>query len=248
MKLKEIYPLFDELAPKRYSDEFCDKYGAYDNSGILVNTGDEITGVLFALDLTRKAIETAVEKGYNLIVTHHPAIYAKLGALEEDQPSGNILRCIKHGISVVSMHLNLDVAKGGIDESLSCAVAECVGATKRNEKGMLNFSDDGVYYGRVYKLSKEVSLESLRENLTKTLQAKSVYGFGESEKPVSCVASFCGAGADEDAIDFAYQNGADTVVSSDFKHHVILSALEKGMRIIAPTHYATENYGFQKYY
>ena len=59
MKLSEIYAVANEIAPKRWSDEYCKTYGAYDNSGILVDTGDEINGVLFTLDLTSAAIAKA---------------------------------------------------------------------------------------------------------------------------------------------------------------------------------------------
>ena len=62
------------------------------------------------------------------------------------------------------------------------------------------------------------------------------------------VASFCGGGADEEAVEFAVRNGAQAMISSDFKHHVLGLALEKGLAVIALTHYASENYGFEKYY
>ena len=42
MKLNEIYKIADELAPKRLSDEFCVKFNAYDNSGVLVDTGKDV--------------------------------------------------------------------------------------------------------------------------------------------------------------------------------------------------------------
>ena len=54
-------------------------------------------------------------------------------------------------------------------------------------------------------------------------------------------------GADEEAVAFAVKNGADVIVSSDFKHHVLTLANEKGIAVIALTHYASENYGFKKY-
>ena len=38
------------------------------------------------------------------------------------------------------------------------------------------------------------------------------------------------------------------IVSADFKHHVVTEALESGLCVVALTHYASENYGFSKYY
>ena len=51
MKLNEIYALLDALAPKALSDEFCKTYGAYDNSGVLVDAGGEVDKALFSLTI-----------------------------------------------------------------------------------------------------------------------------------------------------------------------------------------------------
>lgn len=72
MKLNEIYALLDALAPKALGDEFCKTYGAYDNSGVLVDAGGEIDKALFSLDLSLAAVEEAKRAGAGLIVTHHP--------------------------------------------------------------------------------------------------------------------------------------------------------------------------------
>ena len=85
MKLSEIYKIADGIAPKRLSDEYCRLYGAYDNSGVLVDTGDEIKGILFSLDLSNAAIAKAKEMGANLIITHHPAIFSKIGHICDEK-------------------------------------------------------------------------------------------------------------------------------------------------------------------
>jgi len=46
----------------------------------------------------------------------------------------------------------------------------------------------------------------------------------------------------------AAKNGADVVISADFKHHILALALETGLAVIQLTHYASENYGFENYY
>ena len=84
MRLSEIYKILDEIAPKALSDEYCAKYGAYDNSGILVDVGEDVTSILFTLDLTNASIAHAKEIGANLIVTHHPVIYGKIGNIRAD--------------------------------------------------------------------------------------------------------------------------------------------------------------------
>ena len=250
MKLCEFYKIANELAPKALSDEYCEKYGAYDNSGVLIDAGEKITGALFSLDLSFAAIEKAIACKANLIVTHHPAIYGKIDGIRvgDFQPIGEkLVLALKNGISVISMHLNLDAAKGGIDESLAQGICLSAGAGTRSLKNaqlMHPLLDGG--YGRAYDV-EATPLETLIENIKKTFQTERVAVYGAKEK-IGRVASFCGGGADEESVAFAVNQGADAIVSSDFKHHVITLALEKNLTVIALTHYASENYGFEKYY
>ena len=68
MKLNEILKKLEEVAPVTLSDEFCKKYGMYDNSGIIIDCKQDINGVVFSLDLSDRAITEATNRGYNLIL------------------------------------------------------------------------------------------------------------------------------------------------------------------------------------
>ena len=249
VKLNEIYKVADTIAPKKLSDEYCEKYGAYDNSGILVDCGEEIRGVLFSLDLSQGAIDKAIETGANLIITHHPAIYGKIGDIRiEDSLGGKLVRCIQKGISVIAMHLNLDTAIGGIDEALRDGIrlaSNTQDGLERREKIMHPLTGGG--YGRAYAIAPCL-LKDLKENVEKEFSTKRILCYGDENKTISYVASFCGAGVDEGSIAFAKQSGAEMIISSDFKHHLIALALESGLAVMILPHYASENYGFEKYY
>ena len=252
MKLSEIYKIADALAPKALSDEYCRNFGAYDNSGTLVDTGEEITGIVFSLDLTFAALDEAIEKGCNLIITHHPCVYGKINHARcdaDDLTERKLVKALRNGISVISMHLNLDMAKDGIDESLmkgiSLAADKTMGAGTSLCSIMEGVGDGG--YGRCYAV-KTLTLGQLKENIKQVFDTNRILTYGDEKKEIHRVASFCGAGADEKAILFAKENGADVVVSSDFKHHVIMFAVELGLSVIVMTHYASENYGFKNYY
>ena len=251
MKLSEVYAVLDSVAPKSLSDEYCQKYEAYDNSVVLIDTRREVTKILLTLDVTDGAMQKAKAEEVNLIVTHHPVIYGGKKALVQDEPMDKrLMECIRLGISVVSMHLNLDVAAGGIDESLCQAVTKSsaeVGKGRAIKKApvlMHPLTSGG--YGRAYDV-KECALHELSLALNKELgcQRTQVYGVKEGVKRV---VSCCGAGVDEGAIAFAKAQNADVIISSDFKHHLIIAALERGISVLAPTHYATENYGYKKYF
>ncbi len=248
MKLSEIYKIADEIAPKRLSDEYCARYGAYDNSGVLVDTGADIKGVLFTLDLTFAAIARAKEIGANLIICHHPAIYGKISDLRIDDErltGSKIVKCLTQGISVIAMHLNLDAAVGGIDDSLMQGIALSAGEDFPMPLEVMHPVDGGGY-GKAYDLPK-IALQTLAKNIKKEFSSDRVLVYG-GDKTVRRAVSCCGAGADEESILFAEKAGADVFISSDFKHHLLSMAIEKGMGVIVLTHYASENYGFEKYY
>lgn len=260
MKLSDIYQIADKIAPVCLSHEYCKNYDAYDNSGILVDTGDDIEGILFTLDLSLAAIDEAIEQGANLIITHHPVIYGKISHVCEWDPLGKkLVKCIKNGISVISMHLNLDLAAGGTDESLMQGI--CLAAGGKHADGMGSMHAVLVEplgnnqplrgtYGRVYDIPP-CSLKDLAIGLGKEFSTERVLYYGDKDRTIKRVASFCGAGVDEEAISYALDNEgneADVIVSSDFKHHLISQALEEGLAVIILTHYASENYGFKNYY
>ena len=250
MQLREIYQIADEIAPKRLSDEICQNPDWYDNSGILLDTGEEIKRVLFSLDLSVLAVEKALQTGANLIITHHPAIYGKISSVrydDEQMLGGKLVKCLRNGISVLSMHLNLDFASDGIDESLMQGILLSAGAQSTDGKAEIHCPVFGGGYGRVYDVPK-ITVQTLAENMKKTFSSERVERYPNGVKSISKVASFCGSGADESAVLFAKAQGADAIVSSDFKHHVLTLARECGLAVITLTHYASEHYGFKKYY
>lgn len=241
MKSVDIAAALESFSPVSVSDEYCARYDAYDNSGILIDSGDDAAGVLFSLDFSLAAIAAAKKAGANVIVTHHPAIYGKVGNILACDPLGaRLQRAIKGGISVISMHLNFDCAKDGIDEWLMRAVG--------GKEGIIcqPLSKAGFGYGRVYEVEPS-SAAALAERIKGALSTERVWCYG-GEKPVRKVASFCGAGADEETLALAKKHGADCIVSADCKHHIVAAAQEAGLAVVQTTHYASENYGFEKIY
>ena len=249
MKLNEFYQIADEIAPKALSDEFCKQVNGYDNSGVLVDTGDEINAVLFSLDLSNSAIEKAIDYKVKLIVTHHPAIYGGQDKIRvsDFQPLGEkLVKCIKNGISVISMHLNLDCADGGTDESLKEGIEKAAGGEKGETLAVMHSLSNGGY-GRAYGV-KATTLGTLAKAMEAEFNTSRIITYGKAQKPVEKVASFCGAGGDERAVQFALEQGADVIVSADFKHHILLLAKENGLNAVVLTHYCAEQYGFEKFY
>ncbi|MDE6597064.1 MAG: Nif3-like dinuclear metal center hexameric protein [Clostridia bacterium] len=207
----------------------------YDTSVIIIDSGNDINGALFSLDLSTNAVKEAKARGYNLIVTHHPAIY---GGISRICANDAVAQCVKEGISVISMHLNFDAAPEGIDYHLMKGLG--------GDKAEILSPVTGGGYGRAYEIYS-IAFSEYVEKIKSTFSSQRVLAYGE-EKSIKKVASFCGAGYDDNAMNFAVAQKVDLFVSSDLKHHEITALLTRGLNVIHLTHYSAENYGFNKIY
>lgn len=227
-EIKKIIAEIEKYAPLKLSYA-CIEKGLYDNSGLLLDGGESQTeNVVFALDLCDGAVEKAIECGAKLIVTHHPAIYKPVKHV-----GGTLAKCLKNGISVYSAHLNLDIARGGIDDELARICGARKGKTLTNEE-----IDGGLGFGRYFDVEPQ-TIEQLTQKITAALNTSKYILFGNSSEIVSKAGSFCGAGLSEE---IACSNGvqAELLISADIPHHVVLAALENGKSVLQLTHYASE--------
>ena len=72
MKISDIIEVLETLAPLPYQEP-------YDNSGLLLGTAEEdCLGALVSLDATEAVVAEAVQKGCNLLISHHPLIFRGL--------------------------------------------------------------------------------------------------------------------------------------------------------------------------
>ena len=235
MKCREILAVASEYAPLSLSEAMV-KTGMYDNSGLIIENDEQIKKILIALDLTTACVNYAIRGGYNLIITHHPAIYSPVTSLEltNDRP---LTLAATNGIAVISMHLNLDIARRGIDYCF----ADGLGG--KQQKILTLFQGENGY-GRSFAIEKN-TLESYAEKVKKVFSTDNVMIFGGRQREIKKVVSFCGAGCDIPEVRLAEKENADLIVSADMKHHVITDALDRGICVLQITHYASENYGMK---
>ena len=124
MTVKELYDMIDRIAPFSTQMEG-------DNSGFLVGSAaQEVTGILFALDVTEPVIEEAAALGAQLIVTHHPLMFDPLRTLTDDDYEARLIRRLaREDISLIAAHTCLDRAPGGVNDTLAelCGLTEVTG-------------------------------------------------------------------------------------------------------------------------
>jgi len=91
---------------------------SWDASGLQVGNPDSDTdGLLLCLDVTESALDEAIEYGVSLILSHHPLMFTPLKSLDVRSGTGRLLhRCLTHGMTVYSLHTNLDKVSGGMSD------------------------------------------------------------------------------------------------------------------------------------
>ena len=115
--VREIEQALFDLAPK-------DGAMVWDNVGQLLGDPEQaVEKVLVALDITEAVADEAIETGCQLIVAHHPVMNCKwlpVQTVRSDTPQGHLLlKLLRHGVSAVCMHTNLDIAEGGVNDCLA---------------------------------------------------------------------------------------------------------------------------------
>ena len=114
MLVKDIIAAIEVYAPLVYQE-------SYDNCGLQVgNLNDEVTGVLISLDVTEAILDEAMERGCNMIVSHHPLIFSGLKKISgRNYVERVVQRAIKNDISIYAAHTNLDNMYHGVNARIA---------------------------------------------------------------------------------------------------------------------------------
>lgn len=218
MKTVEIFDILNALYPVETA---CD----FDNAGFLVGDRNaEITNILTVLDCDMAAIKRAVELNANLIVTHHPIIFKPLKTVTEESV---VYAAVKNGISVISMHTNLDVGIGGVNDCLCKAVGF--------ENFKTHIASDG--YGLRIAEIEPTDSETLAKRFKSALNCEIKYV--KAERPVKTVLVCSGSGGD--FVGEAVKSGADALLTADVKHNFFIDAANAGIALFDAGHYSTED-------
>ena len=110
MRVKDITAAIEAFAPL-YLQE------SWDNSGMQVGDPEsEVTGVLLCTDVREEIVDEALERGANMIISHHPLLFRGLKKITGRSYQERIVaRAIKHDIAIYCAHTNMDSAVGGVN-------------------------------------------------------------------------------------------------------------------------------------
>jgi dinuclear metal center YbgI/SA1388 family protein len=195
----------------------------FDNVGTLVGDRNQtVTKVMVALDCTMPVIKEAVKNGCELIVTHHPVIFSGLKSVLSDTL---VYEIIKNGLTVISMHTNLDQGDGGVNDTLCDVIGlKNVETVETPDKFLIK-------KGEISSLSADDFAKRLKEVLNYPVK---YVGEGEIKNVLVC----SGSGAQYHTL--LQTHGCDALVTADVKHNNFLDAAQNGFALYDCGHFNTE--------
>ncbi|CAM3476103.1 Nif3-like dinuclear metal center hexameric protein [Occultella aeris] len=96
----------------------------WDAVGLVVGEPDaRVAQVLFAIDPVEAVVDEAIERGVDLLVTHHPLYLRGVTSVAATGAKGRLVhRLIRAGIALYVAHTNADIAAGGVNDALAAAL------------------------------------------------------------------------------------------------------------------------------
>ncbi|MFP7477808.1 Nif3-like dinuclear metal center hexameric protein [Terribacillus saccharophilus] len=117
MHIADVIAYFESWCPPSLAEK-------WDNVGLQVGTLDQtVSGVLTTLDVTEAVVDEAILYNANLIIAHHPLLFAPPKKLDTAAPKGRVIqKLLKHDITVYAAHTNLDIVEGGVNDLMADAL------------------------------------------------------------------------------------------------------------------------------
>ena len=210
---KQIFEYLNEVMPFETQEK-------WDNSGLLVNSGVQTDKVLCCLDVTKAAVDKAVEEKCGIIVSHHPVIFSSIKSLDMDSI---LFKLIQNNISVISAHTNFDKYSLGTSAKLIefCGIE---GERQQNEYAFC------VTLAETEKFDNFI--KKIKENTNIKLQ------FVKSSEKITKIMVVAGSG--KGMTEEIVAAGCDCIVTGESSYHDMLDLKELGVSTICIGHDESE--------
>ena len=226
MKIKEVLSALERFAPLPLQE-------SWDNAGLQVGlTETEVSGALLCLDVNERIVDEAIAKGCNLIVSHHPLLFRGLKTISDlTDVQRTTMRAIQQGIAVISMHTNMDNAKGGVNFRI---------AQKLGLENVRFFDPDAESgSGVVGEFAEPQAADDFIIAVKKAFGVECAMCNELLRRPIKRVA-ICG-GAGDFLLDEAVKNQADAFITGEMHYHQYFG-YEQKIQICVIGHYQSEQY------
>jgi dinuclear metal center YbgI/SA1388 family protein len=215
------------LEPERFAD--------LGPNGLQVPGNRPIERLATGVSPSRTLIESAVERGAQLVLVHH-------GLFWDFQPTGltpvlaeRLRPLFKHDVALAAYHLPLDAHP---EHGNAAVLATELGALDHEPFGVYR----GMTVGRVARFDG-VPIGELLERVQRVTGREPLLQ-GDGPERVSRLGIVTGAGAD--TLEEAAAAGLDGLLTGEPREHVHRDAAELGLHFVAAGHYATETFGIRR--
>ena len=217
----QIMELCEKIAPQEDAEE-------WDNVGLLAGSASApVSKVLCALDLTEAVVHEAVDRGAEMILTHHPILFRGRKNLRADDAEGRMLRAlVRADIAHYAMHTNYDNASPGVNDALAAAL------------GLKNVT--AVDRCMLQGLTECKTFGEFADHVENALGGP-VRRYGRADSPVRLISVLGGAGGSY--LEAALEASSSVFVTGEISYHAALGAVDDGMCVLEAGHAATERPG-----
>ena len=233
MAIHQLTEYLESLAPLSYQE-------SYDNAGLLTGNPDwDISGVMISLDATEAVIDEAIEKGCNVVISHHPIIFKGLKKINgKSYIERCVIKAIKHDIALYAIHTNLDnVYQNGVSTEMCIRLGlEHTQVLIPNEALDTN-GHAGL--GCIGDLPVQMNPSECLRFVKDKMKTKIIRHTDLLDSPIKRIAVCGGSGAS--LLSAAIKAGADMYISADFKYHEFFDA-DKQVIIADIGHFESEQF------
>ena len=226
MKIKQVLEALEQFAPLPLQE-------SWDNAGLQIGlTEAEVSGALLCLDVTETVIDEAVRKGCNLVVSHHPLLFRGLKQVADmTDVQRTVRKAIKDDVCVISMHTNLDNARGGVNYK----IAERLEAKTIEPRGDEQHPGQWVMATLEHPIVSNVFVDYIKHRMEVSMVACNQLLHRSIAKVAIC------GGAGDFLLDEAIQAGADAFLTGEMHYHQYFGH-EQEIQICVIGHYESEQF------
>lgn len=227
----EVEALLRAAAPPQLAESWDS------NQLICGDPADPVRSILLAVDPVAAVVDEAIERGADMIITHHPLYLRGTDHVSATDPKGKVVhRLVRAGIALANAHTTLDAAHGGV----AAALAERAGL--QDTRPLEPSPEDPTQgIGRVGRLPAPIRLRDFAAAVAAALpdSAPGLLVGGDPDAFVETAAVSGGAG--DSLLAAARAAGVDVFLTADLRHHPASEHLEAGRPyLLCGTHWATE--------
>lgn len=186
----------------------------WDCSGLQIDIKKEIKKIVVTLGISNDIVEYALDNDVDMIISHHPLIFRNYYQ-SYDYIRNMYQTLYSHNIAIYSMHTNYDNHPKGMNYQFVKQLSYDIVNVKDS---LITFNVDKYLISNIKKITND---------------AIKVYNEKENYNKASVL-----LGAGGDFVDKLTTYESSVLISSEFKHHEILYALENDITLIDVNHQA----------